>query len=677
MRTMRSCNDMICTDDMTKEPFNQNRLVVQSEQATTRTTTSRQIRIATSRSRKMCSRYCCWLWMLVLLGGQWQLAESPSRGPFVTADEALDKRGRKEEATMGANKPAHRRVSHLRALSTSNSDNAECIDNMEWADANNDGRLNEAEFGAFVTIQSGDSIVQPMQQLSFVTIFVSEACTQCTALSGGTTPSDCCIGSNAHIDISSDLLQSNPTQYWDTIDYVCSAVLEQLPTAMPTSSMAPSDSPAPSTVPSSSPSSPFPSAVPSTSPQPTTSSAPTGPVTWQLVGDPVVSENGEGLVTAFGHDVAFVPQGNDKYLVVGEPHNDNSTVGQVTLHKRPLWQTTTPDWNVTDSRRCFGHALDAGLVSTTSGHARSSLLVGAPGTINPSFPNLDFGSAHYFQWDEATGDWTTLGTELGVRSGGQPFESSGYFGSSVAMARSMLRIAVGAPSSSTGTLSDTGRVYTFDYNGMEWDPLTTPLVGEEQEAALGTSVALSYNGNRLLMGAPGRRGGDGQATFMEWTGTEWRTILNLAGVSESSEAMGTTVAIVAEHGRRIAVGAPFYDDGTGGNRGMVRVYEEFDSLPGFFQRLGTDEDFIRDADDASDGDRIGTTLCGAKGLVCFGTDNGSFRVYDYDGTNWVRLGELSVANLGSPVVSITMSETADSVAVGLANREVQVFELTV
>jgi hypothetical protein len=72
-------------------------------------------------------------------------------------------------------------------------------------------------------------------------------------------------------------------------------------------------------------------------------------------------------------------------------------------------------------------------------------------------------------------------------------------------------------------------------------------------------------------------------------------------------------------------------------------------------------------------EKIGTTLCGAQGRLAFGTDTGAFHVYEYKGGSWQEVA--SGPSVGAPVVSIAMSEDANTVVVGLQTEITLVYQL--
>ena len=74
-----------------------------------------------------------------------------------------------------------------------------------------------------------------------------------------------------------------------------------------------------------------------------------------------------------------------------------------------------------------------------------------------------------------------------------------------------------------------------------------------------------------------------------------------------------------------------------------------------------------------DGEGIGKTLAGSNNRIAYGTDLGSFQVLEWEVDQWVPIA--SGPNLGSPVVSIALSEAADTVVVGLENETTYIYRL--
>eukprot|EP00527_Entomoneis_sp_CCMP2396_P002837 CAMPEP_0198149038 /NCGR_PEP_ID=MMETSP1443-20131203/44714_1 /TAXON_ID=186043 /ORGANISM="Entomoneis sp., Strain CCMP2396" /LENGTH=456 /DNA_ID=CAMNT_0043813939 /DNA_START=57 /DNA_END=1427 /DNA_ORIENTATION=- len=386
----------------------------------------------------------------------------------------------------------------------------------------------------------------------------------------------------------------------------------------------------------------FPTAAPVTP-------APTITKSWERIAGPFTSDTvGTSL---FGHSVAFV--GN--YLAIGQP--EESASGGVTLYTRSTGNTWQSDSTFSTPNAIeFGYSV-AGAVIDGNPH----FVVGA---VDTNDLVGSFGSAYVFERD--LNSLSAVGTTL--RPSLDPAQSANAkFGTAVAMATDVPRVAIGAPFSNDddGTTVDNGRVYTFEYDGSTWQPMggvdVAALVGSKSDKLFGASLDLSNNGDWLLVGLPGDRSGDGAIFLYEWIGTEWKSRLPLPGLSGSLEAMGTTVRVISQDGKSIAFGGPNFGD----RQGSVQVYQE--SFPGFFIKLGN-QNIIGEV-----GEKIGTTLCGAQNRIGFGTDLGSFRVYEYD-NGWVEVATGPI-DLGSKVVSMDMSDDAQTVVVGLENEQVLIYEL--
>lgn len=305
----------------------------------------------------------------------------------------------------------------------------------------------------------------------------------------------------------------------------------------------------------------------------------------------------------------------------------------------------------------FGSDVD---ISTTA--SRSSMIVGASRTRGDGeFSNLSFGAGFYFEMYGGT--WSSVGVP--IRPEPSPFTSSGEFGAAVAVSASTRRIAVGAPNThlNAGSL-DNGRVYTYEYDGSNFVPIGTPIDGESAGDLLGSAVAMSEDGTKILIGAPGASGASpGSALYYSYTGNQWQIMLPVIGTT-SDENLGSSVAIISSDGETIAMGAPNFD----GGRGVVRVYRRNNPQDVFWGQLGPD------IVGAAAGELLGTTLSGSDSRVVVGTALGTFKVYEYrsSSSSWVLVD--SVTSTGSPVVAIATGSEGD-VAVGLENEEVTVYGL--
>ncbi|EEC45112.1 predicted protein [Phaeodactylum tricornutum CCAP 1055/1] len=269
----------------------------------------------------------------------------------------------------------------------------------------------------------------------------------------------------------------------------------------------------------------------------------------------------------------------------------------------------------------FGEAVDA-----TDGGGRNALLVGAPTAFDEQGLNVRFGAAYYY---ELVGDvYSMIGSTIEPPL--TPQASGGRFGTSVAVARNIRRVAIGAPFTSTSaTVQRTGRVYTYDYDGTNWTALeTTPVEGFVTDDFLGFDVDLSDDGSRLLVGAPGST--SGVVLYYQLSGLFWQPIFSLPGF-ESDELFGTTVKILTADGNTIAMGGPGFG---ASNNGVIRVYRR--SSDGTFVQQG--QDIVGAANE-----RLGNrnTLTGSNGKLLVGTASGTVKRLDYmvSTDEWTQVSE--------------------------------------
>ena len=118
---------------------------------------------------------------------------------------------------------------------------------------------------------------------------------------------------------------------------------------------------------------------------------------------------------------------------------------------------------------------------------------------------------------------------------------------------------------------------------IEWEKYTQVLLGEDESDYFGSSLELSYLGDRLVVGSPGSDGGrygrkgGGRADVFELSIGNWihagDTIASSFPDNSPSDSVGLYVSI-SDDGGLIAVGAPGYNYGSGSNNneGQVRFF---------------------------------------------------------------------------------------------------------
>ena len=117
------------------------------------------------------------------------------------------------------------------------------------------------------------------------------------------------------------------------------------------------------------------------------------------------------------------------------------------------------------------------------------------------------------------GSWTNI-QELKASDGG----NGDQYGWNVSISGDGKYIAIGAIQEDTGT-DDDGAVYVYEYDGTSWTNEGKVIASDgEEDDQFGYSVAISDDGNRLVVGAPNRNSPTGTADlgsvyFYEYGGT--------------------------------------------------------------------------------------------------------------------------------------------------------------
>ena len=269
--------------------------------------------------------------------------------------------------------------------------------------------------------------------------------------------------------------------------------------------------------------------------------------------------DGEAAGDWFGHSVAMSSDGS--VIVIGAYQNDGT--GADSGHLRAY------SWNGSAWVR-KGIDLDGeaagdffGLNVAMSGDGNSII----SGAIFNDGNGSNSGHARVFSWNGSA--WVQKGMDLDGEA------ANDSFGSSVGMSSDGASIIIAAPGNDgNGVDSGHGRVYSW--NGSAWVQKGTDLDGEAVGDSTGggnNSVAISADGNTIIIGAyanDGNGSDSGHARVYSWNGSAWvRRASDLDGEAPGDRS-GFDVAISAD-GNTILLGANL-NDGNGVDSGHVRVY---------------------------------------------------------------------------------------------------------
>ena len=200
-------------------------------------------------------------------------------------------------------------------------------------------------------------------------------------------------------------------------------------------------------------------------------------------------------------------------------------------------------------------------------------MVGAPGK-DISGNDSDEGKAYLY---EISGN--TVNRVAIIDASGGENEPGAQFGYSVSLNGN--RIVVGAPGKDiSGNDSDEGKAYLYEISGNTVNRVAIiDASGGENEPGAGFGASVSLNGNRIVVGAPGKdiSGNDsdeGKAYLYEISGNTVNRVAIIdasGGENDPLAYFGTSVSL---NGNYIVVGSPEKDiSGVGSDAGKAYLYE--------------------------------------------------------------------------------------------------------
>ena len=261
--------------------------------------------------------------------------------------------------------------------------------------------------------------------------------------------------------------------------------------------------------------------------------------------------------------------------------------------------------------------------------------------------------------------WTELG---GVLIG--PLDNDNIqYGHKVAMSADGNRVAVGFPGrdaeDDAGFSSPFGGVFVMDYNGTDWT-LVQDLSGFEADGRAGTAVAISQDGTRVAVGAPGTSGGGYTAIYSGSANGEWSLLGEILREDNftGTKAFGSTLALSAA-GDTVVVGDIQANVGDNvPDAGIVRVYG-YDGTK--WTQIGSDipgttaeELFGWSVALSDDGKRVAASAIGTGG------SKGEVRIFDLKDGEWHQVGATLIGETEGERFgfSISLGESGNRIAVG-------------
>ena len=275
------------------------------------------------------------------------------------------------------------------------------------------------------------------------------------------------------------------------------------------------------------------------------------------------------------------------------------------------------------------------------------------------------------------------------------------FGYSIALSQDGTILAVGAPWATIDGKLTAGMVQVYQQRnsngggggGGGWDTRGPAVVGQNAGDQFGSSVSLSSDGSVLAVGAPtytgvGNKNRSGNVrVFVHGPANRYELLgSDIAGLA-ATDHFGVAVAL-SPNGRRVAIGAPYHDNGTGRNRlvsGQLQVYELDDDNDNAATAAGSQWNVIASFQGTDHLDWFGWSVDivnadsrnGAESsVVCAGAPRnleygGYVTCYTDRGGTWQQLGNKALRNNIEPVRyddswgnALSISQDGNRVAIG-------------
>ena len=369
---------------------------------------------------------------------------------------------------------------------------------------------------------------------------------------------------------------------------------------------------------------------------------------WVQVG---LDIDGEAINDSSGDSVSMSSDGTT--VAIGAYGNDGN--GNYAGHVR-VYHFNGSSW---EQR---GLDIDGEAASDMSGYSVSMSNDGttvAIGSRGGDGNGSSAGLVRIYQFENDS--WLQVGDDI---DGEAADDSSGM---SVSMSSDGNTVAIGARYNDDNG-SNAGHVRVYQLNGNSWVQVGLDIDGEASNDSSGDSVSMSSDGTTVAIGAYGNDGngsGSGHVRIYQFNNGLWVKVgLDIDGEA-AGDYSGDSVSMSSD-GTTVAIGA-YGNDGNGNYAGHVRIYTFNGSS---WNQVGDDIDGEAVGDKSGQSVSMssdGTTVAiGAGYNAGNGSNAGHVRIYKFDSSSWVKVGDdidgEAVGDLSGS--SVSMSSDGTTVAIG-------------
>lgn len=242
------------------------------------------------------------------------------------------------------------------------------------------------------------------------------------------------------------------------------------------------------------------------------------------------------------------------------------------------------------------------------------------------------GHVRVYEW--SNNEWIQKGQDI---DGEAEDDNSGI---SISMSANGSRVIVGAPEND-GIGDFAGHARVFEFQNGEWIQLGEDIDAEAIHSLSGHSVSMSWDGNRVAIGAPWNSeiaNNAGHVRIYQLQNSEWIQLgQDIDGEAEWEE-FGNMVSLTAD-GNRVAIGT-HHDFGLFNNTEHVRIFElqnnEWIQIGQTIEGEDVEDEFGFSFSMSAEGNRI---AIGARSNDGNGEDSGHVRIFEFQNDEWIQLGQ--------------------------------------
>ena len=228
-----------------------------------------------------------------------------------------------------------------------------------------------------------------------------------------------------------------------------------------------------------------------------------------------------------------------------------------------------------------------------------------------------------------------------------------YLGTSVALSADGQEALVGAPNA--GSNGD-GAVFVYAETGGTWSTNPVATIAGSANERLGGPVMLSVDGGTALLGSPATGDANGAAYVYTGAGASWSAtpVASFTGTG-GNYSFGSSIALSAD-GQAALVGAPSVSSGAG----AVYVYSTtggvWSSTPTTIFTGGADAGLGGSVALSADGQ---VALLGAPGDPSTGSESGAAYLYTETGGNWPTAATVTYTGTSNEELGYSVALSAD------------------